>query len=317
LEKILDDNEKLRKDVETRKIYQELEQKRFEEEEKLDHENIGVKKKLIDGLQMEKAQLFLVTEKDPRLQSLRDENEKLHKSVKEAEQRLDRTNYKVLETETLQALSLKKKEEDQETRKKLQAELEKWREQLDETIKSNELKVERKLREAESAQIKELQAVLLKERHELLELKNKLEAILTKEREYVVEQANRTRYRNDLIKKKETNLGLLKQLHDEIGELDPKVNDVQTSVEGLRIKIQDSREERHKLQFKLKEAEEENIVLLSKLQFMQNHVKLDEDMKKFNIDELRNVIQTNQTVNETIRDFMEKWDTLKKFSKMP
>jgi len=317
LDKILEENVKLRKETEVRDIQQKLEQKAFDEDEAIDKENSDIKVKLIDELQAEKAQLFLVTEKNPRLQALREENENLIKQIKETEKKLDDMNYKVLETETRQALSVKKKDEDQEQRKKLQAELEKWRDQLDDTMKSNELKVERKLREAESAQIKELQAELLKQRHELNELKNKLVTIYNKEKEYILDQANRVRYRDDLIKKRDANLALTKSLRAEIDELDPRVNDSETVVEDLRIKTADAREERAKLQGKLKQVEEENIMLVSKFHFLQNNIKLEDDMKKFNVEELRNVIQTNQTVNETIKDFMEKWDNLKRFSKMP
>jgi len=317
LDKILDDNAKFRKETEIRDIQQKLEQKAFDEDEAIDKENSEIKVKLIDELQVEKAQLFLVTEKNPRLQALREENENLIKNLKESEKKLDDMNYKVLETETRQALSVKKKDEDQEIRKKLQTELEKWRDQLDDTMKANELKVERKLREAESAQIKELQAELLKQRHELNELKNKLSAIYTKEKEYILDQANRVRYRDDLIKKRDANVELNKALRADIEDLDPKVNDAETVVEDLRIKTSDAREERVKLQGKLKTVEEENIVLLSKFHFLQNNIKLEDDMKKFNVEELRNVIQTNQNVNNTIKDFMEKWDSLKRFSKMP
>jgi len=317
LDKVLDDNHKLRKESELRKLHQEFAQKAFEQDEKYDLENAELKKKYIDELQVEKAQLFLVTEKNPRLQALREANEDLQKKVKEAEKRLDNTNYKVLETETLQALSLKKKEEDQEMRKKLQADLDKWKDQFDETLKSNELKIERKLREAESAQIKELQADLLKEKHELLDLQSKLQAIDKKEAEYVIEQANRTRTKNDLEAKKKENEELRKTLLAQIHEIDPTVNDLEDKVGKLKLQNIEAREARAKLQSKLMAAEEENIVLLSKYQFLQHNIKLEEDMKKFNVDELRNVVQTNQTVNDTIKDFMDKWDNLRKFSKMP
>ena len=317
LDKVLEDNAKLRKETELRKIHQELTNKAFEADEAYDNENSAAKVKLIDALQVEKAQLFMVTEKNPRLQALREENEELQKKVKESEKKLANTNYKVLETETLQALSVKKKEEDQEMRKKLQAELEKWKDQFDETLKSNELKIERKLREAESAHIKELQADLLKEKHELIELQNKLAAIDKRDAEYIIEQANRTRQKVDLEAKKKINEELRKVLLDEIHEIDPSVNDLEDKVGKLKLQNIEAREARAKLQTKLMEVEEENIVLLSKFQFLQHNIKLDEDMKKFNIDELRNVIQTNQTVNETIRDFMDKWEGLRKFSKMP
>jgi chromosome segregation ATPase len=179
----------------------------------------------------------MVTEKNPRLQALREENETLHKRVKESEKNLANTNYKVLETETLQALSVKKKEEDQEMRKKLQAELEKWKDQFDETLKSNELKIERKLREAESAQIKELQADLLKEKHELIELQNKLHAIDKREAEYIIEQANRMRQKVDLEAKKKINEEQRKILMAEIHEIDPNVNDLEDRVGKLKLQV--------------------------------------------------------------------------------
>lgn len=237
LDKIMDDNVKLRKETEIKDIHEKLDKKAFEEDEAIDKESSDVKVKLIDQLQAEKAQLFLVTEKNPRLQALREENENLQKSLKGSEKKLDDMSYKVLETETRQALSVKKKEEDQEIRKKLQAELEKWRDQFDETVKSNELKVERKLREAESAQIRELQAELIKQRHELNELKNKLANIYNKEKEYILDQANKVRYRDDLIKKRDINAKLKKDLEAEIVDLDPRVNDHEAVVEDLRIKV--------------------------------------------------------------------------------
>jgi len=183
LDKVLDDNARLKKETELGKLHEFLQHKAFEEDEKMDHEAAEAKIKFIDELQMQKANLFIVLEKDPILQELRKENEQLQKRTKELEAKLDRTHYKVLETETLEALSLKKKEEDQEHKKKLTTELEKWKEQLEETKKTNALKVDRKLREAESEIIKGIQADLLKERHELIELKNKLTNIDKQETE--------------------------------------------------------------------------------------------------------------------------------------
>jgi len=317
LDKILDDNARLRKETELRKLHEDLTKKAFEEDEKMDHETAEAKNKFIDELQIQKANLFVVLEKNPILQDLRKENEELQKKAKELEAKLDRTKYKVLETETLEALSLKKKEEDQEIKKKLQADLDKWKEQLDDTKKSNKLKIDRKLRETESPVIKELQADLMKERHELADLKTKLANIDRQETDYIIDQANRTRYKVSLEKKKEENEKVRKELNEKIKELDPEVNDLQFVVEDLRHKNVEAREARTKLQSKLKEVEEENITLLTRFQFLQKNINLEEDMKKFNIEELRGLIQTNQTVNETIADFMGKWDTLRKFSKMP
>jgi len=230
LDKFLEENAKLRKDTQMREIDAAQLQKRFDEDEHFDHETIAAKVKFIDALQMEQMQLKLASEKNPRLASLRKENEELQQQVKKSETELDDINYKVLESETLQALSVKKKDEDQENKRKLQQELEKWRDQLEDTIKSNDLKVERKLREAESAQIKELQAELLKERHELNELTNKFEAICAREKDYIREQSDRVRHRDDLIKKKDTGLSTNKVLTAEVQNLDPQVVELQNKV---------------------------------------------------------------------------------------
>jgi len=237
LDKILADNVDLRRECELKEINDRLNNKRVDEDEALDKENLETKKKLIDELQMEKTRLLIVTEKDPRLQSLREDNERLLKDLKESEKKLDDANYRVLETETRQLLSVRKKDEDQEARKKLQQELEKWRDQLEETTKSNELKVERKIREAESAVIKELQAELLKERTELGELRNKFEAVANKEREYILDQANRERHRADLEAKKTKNQATIKDLRAQVEDLDPKVNDMDVKVDDLRLKV--------------------------------------------------------------------------------
>jgi hypothetical protein len=316
LDKILHDNAELRRESEIKEINDRLNNKRVDEDEALDKETLETKKKLIDELQMEKARLLIVTEKDPRLQALREDNERFIKDLKDSEKKVDDANYKVLETETRQLLSVRKKDEDQDARKKLQQELEKWRDQLEETTKSNELKVERKIREAESAIIRELQAELLKERTELGEFRNKFENVANKEREYILDQANRERHRADLEVKKTKNLATIKDLRTQIEDLDPKVNDMDVKVDDLRLKLTDKRELRAKLQLKLKEVEEENIILLSKFTFLQHNIKLEDDMKKFNIEDLRRVTETNKNVNETIKNFMDKWDTLKKFSKM-
>ena len=104
---------------------------------------------------------------------MRVEYEDYKEKAREAEKKLNEINYQVLEYETLQNLSIKQKDEEIEIRKKLQDELEKWRDQLDETVKNNELKVQKKLREAESNEIKQAQANLLKEERELADVRQK------------------------------------------------------------------------------------------------------------------------------------------------
>jgi len=57
LEKILEDNHYLRKETELKEINQKIAQQRHDEDEHLDNENLAVKIKLIDELQVEKVYL--------------------------------------------------------------------------------------------------------------------------------------------------------------------------------------------------------------------------------------------------------------------
>ena len=55
LDKVLEDNAKLRKETELRKIHDELTNKAFEQDENYDNETAQAKIKLIDQLQAEKV----------------------------------------------------------------------------------------------------------------------------------------------------------------------------------------------------------------------------------------------------------------------
>jgi len=312
---VLEENKKLIKNIDLKNINQALAEKRFEEDEKFDKEKAETKQKLIEDLQAEKAQLFLIIEKNERLQVLRKEHEELVEKAKEAEKKLNELNYQVLEMETLQQLSIKQKDEEIETRKRLQEELEKWKDQLDETVKNNELKVQKKLREAESNEIKQLQAALLREERELNDLKQKFNAIDETEKAYIIDEQNRKRHLEALQAKNEENAKLNQELFDKIQQLEPRVIELHHSIENLKYQIEDAKNERAKKLKELRAVEEEKITLDSKYVFMNETIRLDEDMKNFNIEELRSVMSTNQIVNDTIRDFMEKWDFLKRFSK--
>jgi len=170
---VLEENKRLNQEISHAKIDEDLRLKKHEEDEKFDGENAEAKKKWIEELENTKLEYTNSIEKDERLQRLRVEYEDYKEKAREAEKKLNEINYQVLEYETLQNLSVKQKDEEIEIRKKLQDELEKWRDQLDETVKNNELKVQKKLREAESNEIKQAQANLLKEERELADVKQK------------------------------------------------------------------------------------------------------------------------------------------------
>jgi len=155
-----------------------------------------------------------------------------------------------------------------------------------------------------------------REIRELEDLKGKLNNIDETEKNYVIDEKNRDVQLVALQKKYEAQTAINDKLADERKMLEPAVGRLKDAVENNKSHIIESRIERNKLFKEVRELEEKKITVDSKLAFMQENIRFDEDMKKFNIEELKSVLATNTLVNDTIRDFMGKWDILKRFSKL-
>jgi hypothetical protein len=71
---VLEENKKMIKDTDLKKLLDKIHFDKFNEEEKYDKEKFDLKEKFIEELQAEKTNLFLAIEKDSNLQKLRHEN---------------------------------------------------------------------------------------------------------------------------------------------------------------------------------------------------------------------------------------------------
>lgn len=313
---VLEENKKLIKDSDLRVINEQLTEKKHHQDQDFDEETSKTKTELIQNLELEKSDFFRIIENDALLQGLRKDNADLHERAKEEERKLNEANYEALQYETLTKLSNEQKDLEIETRKKLQVELEKWKDQLEETVKNNELKVQKKLRESESADIKQAQAKLLKEERELADLKKKYLLVEEAEKNYIIDENNRKRHLELITAKQDELTTQNEKLREELDILLHAVEELDEKANFLKGQIEQQRIERAKNHKELHQVEEEHIVLLSKYEHMSNTIKFDDDMKKFDIEELRSVVQNNNFMNDSINEFMQKWDFLKKFSKL-
>ncbi len=57
--------------------------------------------------------------------------------------------------------------------------------------------------------------------------------------------------------------------------------------------------------------------LKAKEEFLNQQVDVDEGMKTVKIERLTSLMHNNSGLNDTIKDLMEKWDQIKKFSREP
>jgi len=252
--------------------------------------------------------------KDPKLHTLTEENQILTDKCRVSERNLNDIQYAVLEKETLQALSIKQKDQEMENRKKLHDECEKWRNQLEDTIKANDAKVQQKLRSSECPEIKVLNAQLEKEMREIFALNDKLKELEKRENEFMKQTHNSKKHRDHLAEKRRSLEALHQDLSAKTGALETPHNDLVHDNEGLALRLQEVTEFRKKISDKLREIEEQHITLMTSHNFLAHHIKLEDDMKAFNIHELMAVQKANQEVNDSILHFMNKWETLKKMS---
>lgn len=57
--------------------------------------------------------------------------------------------------------------------------------------------------------------------------------------------------------------------------------------------------------------------LKAKEEYLSKQVDVDEGMKSVKIDQLTSLMHNNTGLNDTIKDLMEKWDQIRKFSREP
>jgi len=213
-------------------------------------------------------------------------------------------------------MSYRQKEHEIENRKKLQDELEKWKNQLEDTIKVNEAKVQAKLRSSESSELKVLQGNLGKEEKDLYLLNEKIIGLEKTEKEYIKTRFSNLTLRDSLKAQRDELTKMEADLEHALSELDPKFGELREKHDHLDTQLKEIAELKKKLLAKLHEVEEEHITLSTSYNHLGKNIKLEDDMKAFNMADLKAVQQTNKEVNEGIANFMQKWDTLQKFKQL-
>jgi len=316
MEKIMDDNKRLRNVVDMKAIDTKLDDAKYAEHElKLDKDE-NDKNISFAQYKQQKIDLTVQIEKDEKLHTLMEENKILMKKCRDSERKLNEIQYEVLEKEELQKMSYRQKEHEIENRKKLQDELEKWKNQLEDTIKVNEAKVQAKLRSSESSELKVLQGNLGKEEKDLYLLNEKIIGLEKTEKEYIKTRFNNLTLRDSLKAQRDELTKMEADLEHALSELDPKFGELREKHDHLDTQLKEIAELKKKLLAKLHEVEEEHITLSTSYNHLGKNIKLEDDMKAFNMADLKAVQQTNKEVNEGIANFMQKWDTLQKFKQL-
>lgn len=157
------ENEKLKKFIGEKELIEGIKKAIEEDDLKVIREEIAFKEQIIDELETKRKEKQDELDKNMRLNDLKIKNEKFLGDIKVKEKELNDINYKCFEMEHLQDLAIKQKEIEAETRRNLFEEYERLKTILEETEKSNRLKVEKKIRDNESLELGRLEGILRKE----------------------------------------------------------------------------------------------------------------------------------------------------------
>lgn len=68
---------------------------------------------------------------------------------------------------------------------------------------------------------------------------------------------------------------------------------------------------------RLETLDQELIYLKAKDEFLTKEIDIDECMKGIKIEQLNGLMHNNSGLNDTIKDLMEKWEQMRKFSREP
>lgn len=183
---------------ESKKIEDEIAKKHPEAEKKQSEAAALAKEEKIKELQNHVDSLKKALESDVRLQELKKKNEELMKSLKVEERQCIDMNYTAFELEHLQQLSSKQKDLEADNRRSLQADYEQFKQILEDTIKNNRAKVDRKIRENEPIEIKNKEAELQRQQKEFTEMKKRHDDLREKVKEMALEQAKARQVVNGL-----------------------------------------------------------------------------------------------------------------------
>ena len=309
------ENEKLDKVVKAKSLEERI-RKEIHEEEIARLEKILLEKEtLLNANRTKKEELLKLIREDSRLESLRTRKELLEKNLLEKENELTCVSYKVLEAEHLQKLAVQQKEAEADERRNLADEYERLRSLLEETEKINELKVQRKIKENEALELRKVEAQLLREQRELVDIKEKTSSVhlVYKKLKGEVEQMeNRASVqKKDLEDKKEK----LEAIQKKLNELRPQLVEKRAMFDELTFKENSILREKEELEKELEHLDLQNSITKRKIEFINKNFDFGKIMNMLRVDDLKQQLNDNLQASEAIASLIQKIDTLKEIQR--
>lgn len=186
------------------------------------------------------------------------------------------------------------------------------RHEIDAKNQLNEIRIQKKVKEANSEEIQKLNEHLKETDDKIADLNEKI----AKEIEKVKTFTNEIIKNNiELRHKEEKRKELIESVDDKVkyeGELKATVEELNRQNEDLKSKIGKEKTDNELIRNRHKLLAEEFAAVTSKYEFITKNYDYTTNLKKISMEDLRNLTQTNNLVNNTINSFVDKVGAFKR-----
>ena len=290
----------------------EMKQSEFEKSIALLEEMTKEKVKAYDDVNNKIKELDSKSTEEPYYKTEIEKNSGYKKKIEELEKQILELNTQVESMELVNEFLTKKKNDVVSERKKyvdLNIEL---KHEIEAKNQLNEIRIQKKVKEANSEEIQKLNEHLKQTNDKIEELNQKISKEIDKVKtftndiiRYTIELRHKENSRNELIESVDSKM-------KEVTELKEKVEEMNKNNEELKGKIAKEKTDNELIRNRHKLLAEEYAAVSSKYDFITKNYDYTTNLKKISMEDLKNLTQTNNLVNSTISQFVDKVGSFKK-----
>ena len=306
LNQVINNNEDLKYSIETGDTIGKMTQDDFDNEVKLIDDLAELKGQELHETREKINELNAKAEAIPGYKEEQEANENYKKQIEELKEQYLKLNAEAECAELVNNFLIKKKNEAINERKKyidLNIEL---KHEIEAKITLNDNRIQKKVREANSEEIQELQQKLEETNQKIAELENKIQKEIQKIHNFtkeIIKTNIQTKHRQEVMDDLQKNIA---KHREELEELKKTYETCDTESDSLKDKIGKEKTDNELLKNRNKLLQEENAAVTSKYEFITKNYDFTTNLKKISMEDLKNLAQSNILVNNTIDTFVDK-----------
>ena len=307
----INNNEELDYKIKTDSEITKLSQTDFNDEINMVENLVQIKGEELSQVREKINELNQKAESVPNFSEEKEKNDEYKAQIEELKDKVLKLNTDAEIAEMSNNYILKKKNEVIEERRKLTDLNIELRHEISAKNTINDNRIQKKVREANSEEIQDLNAKLKETNKKVQDLENKIKKEIEKKLDLTKEII---KLNIKLNHKKEQEDNLQKKLGEYKNELEEKKNNyekLENESDELKDKIGKEKTDNELLKNRNKLLHEENNAITSKFDFITNNYDFTTNLKKISMEDLKNLERSNTLVNNTIGTFVDKVGTFK------